>query len=163
MSPSASDRQSLAQAAPIAGALAPDGAPDGLMVFDGVCNFCSGAVRLVTLMDPDGLIRFSAIQSPYGQALCRQAGVDPEDPTTFLFFDRGRPLMATDAMAALAGRLRRPWRWLRGLAIVPRPLRDSLYRLVATHRYRLFGKRAACRIPSAALRARFIDEPPSAA
>jgi predicted DCC family thiol-disulfide oxidoreductase YuxK len=133
------------------------------MVFDGVCNFCSVAVRLVTLMDPEGLIRFSAIQSTYGQALCRQAGVDPADPTTFLFFDHGRALTATDAMAALAGRLRRPWRWLRWLAAAPRPLRDGLYRLVAANRYHLFGKRKGCMIPSPALRARFVDDPPPSA
>ena len=137
--------------------------PDGLMVFDGVCNFCSGTVRLVTLLDPDGLIRFSAIQSPYGQLLCGQAGVDPLDPTTFLFFERGRALEATDAMVALVGRLRAPWRWLRFVAIVPRPLRDKLYRLVARNRYRLFGKRRTCMVPSPALRARFVDEPPPAA
>jgi predicted DCC family thiol-disulfide oxidoreductase YuxK len=132
------------------------------MVFDGVCNFCSGTVRLITLMDHDGLIRFSAIQSPYGRALCSEAGVDPDDPTTFLFFDRGRPLEATDAMAALLARLKAPWRWFRVVLIVPRPVRDGLYRLVATNRYRLFGKRSVCMVPTPGLRARFIDEPPSA-
>lgn len=138
-------------------------ASDGLMVFDGVCNFCSGTVRLVTLMDPDGLIQFSAIQSPYGQILCRQAGVDPADPTTFLFFDHGRALEATDAMAALVSRLRPPWRWLKVVAVVPRPVRDGLYRLVATNRYRLFGRRMTCMVPTPELRARFIDDPPSPA
>jgi predicted DCC family thiol-disulfide oxidoreductase YuxK len=157
MSPPAIDRHSSAQSPSSGSTLA----PDGLMVFDGVCNFCSATVRLVTLMDLDGLIRFSAVQSTYGQLLCRQAGVDPADPTTFLFFDQGRPLQATDAMAALVTRLKAPWRWFRFITAVPRPLRDGLYRLVAKNRYRLFGKRTVCMVPSPHLRARFIDEPPS--
>ena len=130
------------------------------MVFDGVCNFCSGTVRLVTFMDPEGLISFSPIQSAYGQSLCRGAGVDPADPTTFLFFDHGRALAATDAMAALATRLRRPWRWLRFVTMIPRPLRDGFYRWIATNRYRLFGKRTTCMVPSPKMRARFIVGPP---
>ena len=157
MSPPTTNRQSSAQRPESGSGLA----PDGLMVFDGLCNFCSATVRLVTLMDPDGLIRFSAVQSPYGQRLCRQAGVDPADPTTFLFLDHGRPLEATDAMAALVARLKAPWRWFRFVTAVQRPLRDGLYRLVATNRYRLFGKRAACMVPSPELRARFIDDSPS--
>jgi predicted DCC family thiol-disulfide oxidoreductase YuxK len=157
VSPPTTNRQSLAQSPAPSSALG----PDGLMVFDGVCNFCSATVRLVILMDANGLIRFSPTQSPYGQLLCRQAGVDPADPTTFLFFDQGRPLEATDAMAALVARLKAPWRWLRFVTIVPRPLRDGLYRLVARNRYRLFGKRATCMVSPPQLRARFIDDPPS--
>jgi predicted DCC family thiol-disulfide oxidoreductase YuxK len=133
------------------------------MVFDGVCYFCSGAVRLVLFMDRAGAIRFSAAQSPYGRALCSRAGIDPDDPTTFLFFDRGRALEATDAVAALVARLAPPWRWLRFITVVPRPQRDGLYRLIAANRYRLFGKRKLCVVPSPAVRVRFIDNPPTAA
>ncbi len=140
----------------------PDLAPDGLMVFDGVCNFCSGTVRLVTFMDPEGLISFSPIQSAYGQILCRDAGVDPDDPTTFLFFDRGRAVQASDAMAALAARLNRPWRWLRFITLAPRPLRDGVYRWIAVNRYRLFGKRTTCMVPTREMRARFLVDPPGA-
>lgn len=132
------------------------------MVFDGVCNFCSGTVGLVLFMDRTGVILFSATQSPYGRILCRRVGVDPDNPATFLFFDRGRALQATDAIAALVARLPAPWRWIRFITAVPRPLRDGLYRLIATNRYRLFGKRKFCRVRSPTVRARFIDHPPAA-
>jgi predicted DCC family thiol-disulfide oxidoreductase YuxK len=130
------------------------------MVFDGVCNFCSTAVRLVAFMDGRGVIRFAATQSSYGRGLCERAEVDPGDPTTFLFFDHGMPLQASDAIVALLARLMPPWRWLRVLVVVPRPLRDAVYRLLARNRYRLFGKRTTCMIPSAELQSRFVEDPP---
>lgn len=130
------------------------------MVFDGVCNFCSGYVRLVTAMDRDGVIRFTAMQSPYGRSLCVAHGIDPEDPATFLFFDRGRALEATEAMATMLGRLPSPWRWLRFLTVIPRPLRDAVYRWTARNRYRLLGKRTTCMVPQPHLKARFIDVAP---
>lgn len=134
--------------------------PDALMVFDGVCNFCSGYVRLVNVMDREALVHFTAIQSPYGRQLARQCGVNPDDPATFLFFDRGRALEGTDAMAAMMARLHAPWRWLRFLTLIPRPFREAVYRWTARNRYKLLGKRRACMVPSPALRSRFIDHPP---
>lgn len=136
-------------------------APDALMVFDGVCRFCSTTVRLVNAMDRTGVIRFAPVQSPYGAILCRANGVDPDDPSTFLFFDRGRPLGSTDGMLAMAARLPRPWRWLRVFALVPRPLREAVYRWTARNRYRLLGRRRTCLMPDARLKARFVEVPPA--
>jgi predicted DCC family thiol-disulfide oxidoreductase YuxK len=111
-------------------------------------------------MDPGGVVHFTPIQSPYGRLLAQQFGVDPEDPATFLFLDRGRALEGTDAMMAMMGRLRPPWRWLRFARLVPRPVRETVYRWTARNRYRLLGKRSTCMAPSPRLRARFIDSPP---
>lgn len=130
------------------------------MVFDGVCNLCSGYVRALTAMDRAGLIHFTSIQSRYGAQLCRENHVDPGDPATFLFIRGGRVYRDSDAMIAMVACLPRPWRWLRALAIVPRRLRDAVYRWTARHRYTLFGKRRACIVPSPHLRARFHDDPP---
>ena len=136
------------------------GEPDGLMVFDGVCNLCSTSVQLVTRMDRQSVIRFSAVQSPYGRALCEQHGVDPDDPSTFLFFDRGQPRQASDAIVALLSRMPTPWRWLRLLVAIPRPWRDAVYRWTARNRYLLFGRRATCMVPTPQLKTRFIDTAP---
>ncbi len=130
------------------------------MVFDGVCNFCSGQVQLLLKIDRAGALRFTAIQSPYGRHLAARHGLDPDDPTTFMFFDRGRPLQESDAVLALYDRLPAPWRWLRLARIVPRPLRDAAYRLLARNRYRLLGRRDTCMVPSLAERARFVDAVP---
>src|SRR5262249_13486429 len=135
--------------------------PDALMVFDGACNFFSGSVRLVSYMDKDGGISFATLPSSLGQELCRQHGVDPHDPTTFLFFDKGQALQATDAIAAMMARLQAPWRWLRLIKVIPRPMRDAMYRWTARNRYRLFGRRKTCMVPSANLRRRFVDLTPA--
>lgn len=135
-------------------------APDGIWVFDGVCNFCSGSVRAALALDRDGGLRFTPIQSPYGRLLATEAGLDPDAPNSFLFIDHGRALGGSDAVLALAGRLPAPWRWARVLRIVPRSIRDAAYGWIARNRYRLMGRRETCMIPSAEVRARFILEPP---
>lgn len=132
--------------------------PDGLMVYDGVCRFCSTAVRFVLWVDRAGAIRFAPTQSDYGQALCAAEGIDASDPSTFLFYDGGRALRASDGVLALFGRLPAPWRWLRVLAVVPRRWRDAAYAWVARNRYRIFGRRRVCMLPKAGDRfeARFL-------
>ncbi len=138
-----------------------DQSPDGLWVFDGVCNFCSGSVRLALALDRNETLRFTPLQSPYGQLLARKAGLDPDAPNTFVFFDHGRALGASDAVLALAARPPAPWRWATILRFVPRPLRDGAYGWIARNRYRLMGRRKSCMIPTPEVRARFILEPPS--
>ena len=134
--------------------------PDGLWLFDGVCNFCSGSVRMALALDREGALRFTPLQSPYGRQLALEAGLDPDAPNTFLFFDHGRPLAASDAVLGLIARLPAPWRWFTVLRIVPKPVRDGAYAWIARNRYRLLGKRETCMVPTPAVRARFILEPP---
>lgn len=138
-----------------------DDALDGLMLFDGVCNFCSGAVQVALRWDRRGEIRFTPLQSPFGQALAAKHGLDLENPDSFLFFERGRPLEASDAVLALVARLGAPWSWLGAFRVVPRPWRDAAYLLLARNRYRLLGKKSACMTPTAGQRARFILESPA--
>jgi predicted DCC family thiol-disulfide oxidoreductase YuxK len=135
--------------------------PDGLWVYDGVCRFCSGSVRLALALDRKGVVRFTPVQSPYGRRLLEQAGLDPEAPTSFLFFDRGRALSKSDAALALASRLPAPWRALGGLRLLPRSWRDGAYDWIARNRFRLLGRRRTCFLPSPDQRARFILEPPT--
>ena len=136
--------------------------PDGLMLFDGQCRFCSGSVGVALALDRRGVIRFTPIQSPYGRMLAAQHGLDPDDPTTFVFFEGGRPLFRSEAALALARRLDRPWRWAASLRVLPRRLRDAVYDWVARHRYRLWGRRDTCRLPRPGEAERFVLEPPQA-
>src|SRR5471030_2691878 len=122
--------------------------PDGLMLFDGMCNFCSVSVNLALALDRRGVIRFCPIQSAYGQALARRHGLDPDDPTTFVFFDDGVPKLRSTGALALAARLPAPWRWVRGLSAAPLAWRDGVYDWIAANRYRLFGRRQVCRLPT---------------
>lgn len=133
-------------------------APDGLMLFDGLCNVCSTSVNLALMLDRRGALRYCPIQSPYGQALARRFGLDPAAPETFVFFDHGEPLTRSTGALALARRLPPPWRWTAGLRVIPRSWRDGAYDWLAAHRYRLFGRRKVCRLPTEAERARFVTE-----
>ncbi len=133
---------------------------DGLWVFDGVCNFCSGSVQVALKLDRKGEILFTPLQSPFGRAIAERHGLDLENPESFLFFDRGRPLDASDAVLALARRLGAPWSWVGVLRLIPKQARDAGYRLLARNRYRLMGKKAACMVPSPEVRARFVLDPP---
>ncbi|HEX5377489.1 MAG TPA: thiol-disulfide oxidoreductase DCC family protein [Phenylobacterium sp.] len=134
---------------------------DGVWVFDGVCNFCSGSVRLVLALDRAGRLRFTPIQSAYGRELACGAGIDPDLPNSFIFMDRGRALEGSDAVIALARRLPAPWRWLAAARVVPKPWRDAAYGWIARNRYRLMGKRSTCMIPAPEVRARFLLDRPT--
>ncbi len=135
---------------------------NGLMLFDGVCNLCSGAVRTVLAIDRKGLIRFTPIQSAYGRELALAYGIDPDQPTSFLFLDGGRALEKSAAILALLRRLGAPWSWLAVAGVLPRSWLDGAYDWLAANRYRLMGKRATCLLPTPEQKARFVLEPPTA-
>lgn len=135
--------------------------PEPLWLFDGVCNLCSGSVRMVLAIDRKGLIRFTPIQSDYGRRLARQHGIDPDQPTSFLFLDGGRALDKSAAILALLRRLGAPWSWLAVIGALPRAWLDAGYDWLAANRYRLMGKRSTCMLPTPEQRGRFILEPPS--
>jgi predicted DCC family thiol-disulfide oxidoreductase YuxK len=129
-----------------------------IVVFDGVCNLCSRAVSLILRNDADGRARFVPMQSQLGRDLMERNGVDPSDAETFLVIKGARTYTRSDAALEIAKDLG-AWRWLRALRVVPRPLRDWAYATVARNRYRWFGKRDACFVPTAEQRARFLDAP----
>jgi predicted DCC family thiol-disulfide oxidoreductase YuxK len=131
-----------------------------LWLFDGVCNLCSGSVRAVLAIDRKGLIRFTPIQSAYGRQLALDHGIDPDQPTSFLFLDGGQALEKSTAILALLRRMGAPWSWLTVLGVLPLAWRDRAYDWLAANRYRLMGKRSTCMLPTPAQKARFILEPP---
>ncbi len=133
---------------------APD-APEGLILFDGVCLLCSAWVRYVIEHDPGMRFRFLTIQSDRGQGFARDWGVSPEKPETNAVVLDGRIWFKSDAALAVLSQLPGTG-WVRILKIVPRRLRDPAYDLIAQNRYRLFGRSAVCMVPSPADRARFV-------
>lgn len=133
---------------------------DGLMLFDGMCNLCDGAVRTVMALDRDSAIRFTPLQTPYGQKLAALHGVDPDSPESLVFLEHGRALTKTAAFAAILRRMPAPWRWLAIVDHWPRGLTDRVYDWIAVNRYRLFGRRDRCVIPTESQRARFLIEEP---
>ena len=133
---------------------------DGLMLFDGVCNLCSGSVALAIRLDKKQALRFTPLQSPFGNVLAARYGLNLENPDSFIFFDKGQALQGSDALIALARRLGRPWSLVAVCRVLPRSWRDAAYHLLARNRYRLMGKRDSCKTPTPAQRARFLLDVP---
>jgi predicted DCC family thiol-disulfide oxidoreductase YuxK len=128
-----------------------------LILFDGVCNLCNGFVQFVIARDPLGVFQFGALQSTSGRhVLARHGRPDPLPDTIVLVAD-GKTYTRSTAVLHVARRLTFPWPLAFALIAVPRPIRDGIYALVARHRYRWFGRRDQCMIPTPLLRSRFID------
>ena len=128
----------------------------GLIVFDGVCVFCSGFVRLVLSHDKAGRFRFTMAQSGLGQALYRHYRLDPSDFETNLVIINGRLYEKLAAFTKVMAVLGWPWRALAVLNALPRPVGNWLYDRIARNRYRIFGRYDTCMLPSAELKARLI-------
>ena len=131
---------------------------ENLVLFDGVCNLCAHSVRFILERERKPLFRFATVQSPAGSRLMRDLGLDPDDAQTFVLMADGRAYLRSDAAIRISRDLRGAWRWLGALKIVPRPLRDWTYDVVARNRYRWFGRAEECIVPTAEIRARFIIE-----
>lgn len=130
-----------------------------IVLFDGHCNFCNGTVNFLIDRDRRGTLRFAALESAAGRRLLAERGVVmPEVPDTMVFIDGPRVLLRSDAALATTAYLRQPWPLVRAARIVPRFLRDAVYALVARNRYRWFGRTEACRVPTPAVRARFLED-----
>ena len=131
-------------------------AGSAIVVFDGVCVLCSGWVGFLLRHDRARQFRFAAMQGEAGRRLLDAHGLDPDDPMSFLLLDASGARTDSDAIIAVLARLGGGWRVARVLRWVPRRLRDPLYRRLARNRYRWFGRREACYLPSAVERDRFL-------
>jgi predicted DCC family thiol-disulfide oxidoreductase YuxK len=129
---------------------------DDVILFDGVCVFCSRWVRFVIARDSAARFRFTPIQSPYGTRLATAVGVDANDPDTNAVIHGGVAYFKSDGALTVLSLLP-GWSWVRALFWVPRPLRDAVYNVVAKNRYRIFGKYDSCIVPDAEMRARVIE------
>lgn len=131
-------------------------AANGIILFDGTCAFCEGAVKFVARRDAAGYFKFGASQSPEGEALLRQLGFGAERPRTIILIEDGRVYLKSTASLRIASHLRWPWKAAGVLLWVPRPIRDAVYSVVAAIRHRLAGESNACAIPPPEIRHRLI-------
>jgi predicted DCC family thiol-disulfide oxidoreductase YuxK len=129
---------------------------DDVILYDGVCVFCSRWIRFIAARDRQQRFRFTAIQSAYGTRLAEAFGIDPKDPDTNAVIHGGVAYFKSDAALTVLSNLP-GWGWTRALRLVPKLLRDAVYNLVARNRYRMFGKYDECFLPDAAFRARVME------
>ena len=131
--------------------------PQAVVLFDGVCNLCNGAVQFIIERDPAGLFQFASLQSPAGAALAERHSIDATALDSVILVEAGRAYQRSDAALRIAAQLHGWWSWLRWLRLVPRPLRDWVYDWVARHRYRIFGRREACLLMLPGWQERFLS------
>jgi predicted DCC family thiol-disulfide oxidoreductase YuxK len=134
----------------------PERRGEAVLLFDGVCNLCNAAVNFVIDRDPRGRLKFASLQSRTGQELLERFDLPTGDFDTMVLVEGDRCFTRSTAGLRVARRLRQPWPLLYGFVIVPRPLRDAVYGLIARNRYRWFGRQESCRVPTPELKARFL-------
>jgi predicted DCC family thiol-disulfide oxidoreductase YuxK len=132
--------------------------PRPLYFFDGYCVLCSRFVAFCLARDPDGRLKFASTQSALGQRVLEELGLpDGTFERTILLLDGEDVYVRSAAVLRALHYLQGPARWLRPLLSVPASLRDPIYDIVARNRYRWFGRRSTCLMPTAETRDRFID------
>ena len=131
--------------------------PDNdVILFDGVCVFCSRWVRFIVARGKAARFRFTPIQSAYGTRLAQALGINPDDPDTNAVIHGSVAYFKSDGALTVLSYLP-GWSWVRVLFAVPRPLRNAAYNVVAKNRYRIFGKYDACIVPDAELSGRVLE------
>ena len=128
-----------------------------ILLFDGVCNFCNGSVNFIIERDKIGYFKFAPLQSEIGQKLLGEYKIDKENTDSVILIEDEKVYTHSTAALRVARRLDGFWKYFYAFIIMPRPIRDFFYKLFAKNRYRLFGKQDACMLPTAAIRARFLE------
>ncbi|MDA0378553.1 MAG: thiol-disulfide oxidoreductase DCC family protein [Bacteroidetes bacterium] len=127
-----------------------------IILFDGVCNFCNSSVNFLIDRDPDARFRFGALQSEEGLEVLRSNGLPSDYFDSIILIEDGKVWKASDAVLKAVRHMPGLWPLLGIFHVVPRPVRDAIYNWIARNRYRWFGKRESCRIPTPEYRARFL-------
>lgn len=129
-----------------------------IILFDGVCNLCNGSVQFVIKRDKDDRFRFAALQSEVGQQLVRERHIDTHNIDSIILIEPGVAYYTkSDAALEIAKDLGGLWS-LMGLFIwVPTSIRNAVYDFVARNRYKWFGKKEACMVPTPELKGKFLD------
>lgn len=127
-----------------------------VILFDGVCNFCNGMVNFLIRQDRKGILRFAALQSSSGQRLLGQYGLPLQSFNSFVLIEGGKVYTSSTAGLRLYKHLPWYWQWTQLFWIIPPFLRNAVYDLIARNRYRWFGRKEQCLVPTAEVRERFL-------
>jgi len=127
------------------------------VLFDGVCNLCSGSVQFIIKRDSKGTFQFASLQSDVGQQLLDKFKIDKNLLHSVILIRGDQFFQRSDAALEIARKLSGGWPLFYSFKITPRFIRDGIYNWIARYRYRFFGKKDTCWIPTPELKARFID------
>jgi len=128
----------------------------GIVLFDGVCHLCDGAVRFILKRERATELKFAPLQSDSGKSLLQKYGYPSGYLDGLILIENNRAHDRSSACLRIAGKLSFPWNLLFPLLIIPKPLRDFIYGIIASARYRWFGKKESCSLPQGEDQARFL-------
>jgi len=127
-----------------------------ILLFDGVCNLCNGFVQFIVKRDPEGIFQFASLQSDAGQELMKQHGFNPDEINTVILVEEDRVYTRSDVPLRVVQKFSGLWPMLYVFVIIPKAIRDAIYNWVAQNRYKWFGKKDQCMIPTPELKSRFL-------
>ncbi|WP_078412990.1 thiol-disulfide oxidoreductase DCC family protein [Priestia abyssalis] len=128
-----------------------------IILFDGVCNFCDGAVQFIIKRDPKAHFSFASLQSKPGQNLLIKWELPTDTFNSMVYVKENRVYMKSTAALKIARELKGFWPLLYVLILIPKPIRDIAYDLIAKNRYKWFGQKDECMVPSPDVRKRFLS------
>ncbi len=128
-----------------------------ILLFDGVCNLCNSIVQFTIKRDPKEKFKFASLQSVSGQALLKKFDLPTEDFDSFVFINGDKFFLKSSAGLHVLKELGGVWKLFYVFIIFPRPLRDFVYNIIAKSRYKIFGKRDTCMVPTPRLKQRFLQ------
>lgn len=128
-----------------------------IVIFDGVCNFCNGAVNFIIKRDPNGVFAFTPMQSELALELMDRYSLPDLGEDTFVLIKDGHCFVFSSAALEISRDLTGFWCLFNVFRLVPTPIRDACYKLFARNRYKLFGRRDTCMVPSQEVRSRFVE------
>lgn len=129
-----------------------------IILFDGVCNFCNSAVNFVIKRDRKNLIRFAPLQSEAAYQLLTDYNMSTTDMTSFIFIEDEKVYTQSTAALKVCKHLKGIWPLLYGFIVVPLFVRDGVYKWIAKNRYKWFGKKSECMVPTVELKSKFLNE-----
>lgn len=129
-----------------------------IILFDGICNLCNGAVVFIIKRDHQDLFRYAALQSDIGKELTQKHNIDTTKVDSIVLIEADRHCTKSSAALRIARHLSGGYPLLYGLIILPKFIRDRMYDVIAENRYRWFGKRENCMVPTPKLKAKFLQD-----
>ena len=133
-------------------------AAQSIILFDGVCNLCNAAVQFIIKRDHKNQFLFASLQSETGRLLVKQFNLDKNQMNSIILIENERAYLRSTAALRIAKRLSGPWFLLYAFMIVPKFIRDGVYNVISKNRYRWFGRKDECMIPTAELKAKFLNQ-----
>jgi len=127
----------------------------GIILFDGICNFCNSSVQFIIKRDQAAFFKFASIQSEVGQALLAQYNV-PANIDSVIYIEQGTIYFESTAALKICRRLDGLWPACYAFIVIPQCIRNTAYKLFAKNRYHLFGQKEACILPTPSQRQRFL-------